>query len=64
MRGGVQLRVAAELPLDPVELAARRLSTPERGRLYRELGLCPLQIAAVEEAVRLVRAREYGRRAA
>jgi hypothetical protein len=48
------------LPYDPVPLA--RLTTPERGRRYRKAGLDPLQIAAAEEAVRLVLRRD--RRAA
>jgi hypothetical protein len=50
----VQLEL--ELPLDPVQLS--RLTTPERGSIYREAGLDPLQIAAAEEAVRLVLAGE------
>lgn len=49
----------AQLPLDPAELA--QLSAPERGLLYRQLGLCVLQRAAAEEAVRAVLAGQYRR---
>jgi hypothetical protein len=56
---GVQLRADAVLPIDPE--AAAKLSTPERGELYRQLGLDALQIAAAEEAVRAVIAKRYGR---
>ena len=48
-----------ELPLDPVQLA--RLTTPERGALYRRLGLHPVQIEAAEAATRLAVARELRR---
>lgn len=66
MAGGV-MSVAVQLSfeaegLDPHELAL--LSITERGRLYAELDLAPLQIAAAEDAVRLVLARRYGREAA
>jgi hypothetical protein len=50
-----------ELPLDPVQLA--RLTSPERGALYRRLGLDPVQIEAAEAATRLAIARELRRRA-
>ena len=57
---GVRLRIAAELPIDPV--AASKLSSPERGRLYNALQLDFEQRQACEDAVRLVIPREYGRR--
>jgi hypothetical protein len=56
----LQLSFEAE-GLDPHALAA--LSAPERGNLYRELGLDPMQRACAEEATRKVLAREYGRAA-
>ncbi len=56
---GVQLRIAAELPIDPE--AAAKLTTPERGRLYDQLALDLLQRQAAEEAIRLVIAKRYGR---
>jgi hypothetical protein len=59
--GGVQLRIAAELPIDPV--AAAEIPILERRRLYDELGLDVLQRQAVEEAVRLVVAKKYMKRA-
>lgn len=52
-------QTAFEIPLDPVQLA--QLSAPERGKVYRRAGLDRLQIAASEDAVRLVLRREYGR---
>ena len=48
-----------ELPLDPVQLA--RMTSPERGALYRRLGLHPVQIEAAEAATRLVLARMFRR---
>ena len=48
------------LPFDPHELA--ELTTPERGRLYAEIGLDVLQRDVAEEAVRLVLRRSYGGR--
>ena len=48
-----------KLPLDPVQLAP--LTSPERGAIYREAGLDPLQIDAIEQAVRLVLRGRYGR---
>ena len=59
MSGGVQLRADAGLPVDPEAVA--KLNSPERGKLYRELGLHPVQVAAAEEAVRAVIAGWYGR---
>jgi hypothetical protein len=47
------------LPLDPVELA--KLTSPERGRIYDQLGLHALERAAAEEAVRAVIAGNYRR---
>ena len=58
--GGVQLRVDADLPLDPLELAA--LSIFERTKLYTALDLHAVQIAAAEDAIRAVQLRKYGRR--
>lgn len=57
---GVQLRIAAELPIDPV--AASKIPILARRRLYDELGLDRLQRQAVEEAIRLVVARKYRKR--
>lgn len=57
----VQLHLAG-LPLDPREVA--ELLAHERAALYRDLELCPLQIAAIEDAVRRVVAGTYLRRAA
>jgi hypothetical protein len=57
--GGVQLRIGAELPIDPE--SAAKLTTPERGALYNELELDFEQRQAVETAVRLVIAKRYGR---
>lgn len=54
---GVQLRADPLLPIDPVDVA--KLSTPARGDVYRALDLHPVQIAAIEDAVRLVRRGEY-----
>jgi hypothetical protein len=57
---GVQLPLPlgdARLPLDPAELA--RLSSPERGQLYGELGLDYLQRAAAEGAVQAIFAGRY-----
>lgn len=54
----VQLRLDG-LPLDPIEVA--QLTSPDRGKLYRDLRLCPLQIVAIEEAVRRVVAGAYPR---
>lgn len=51
MSGDVQLRIAAELPVDPVELA--KLPAFERAKLYDQLE--PLDFAqrqACEDAVR------------
>jgi hypothetical protein len=42
----------AQLPLDPAELA--ELSAPERGAIYKALGLGVLHIAGIEETVRAV----------
>ena len=55
--GGIQIPLG-DLPLNPREVAL--LTTPERGRLYAELGLHPVQIEAAEAAVRRVIARRYG----
>ena len=55
----VQLEI--ELPLDPVQLA--RLTSPERGAVYRRLRLHPVQIAAAEDAARLAIARKLRRAA-
>lgn len=52
-----QLEIA--IPLDPVQLA--RLTSPERGALYRRLGLHPVQIVAAEDAARLAIARKLRR---
>jgi hypothetical protein len=52
----VQLRLDG-LPLDPRE--ASELLAHERAALYRDLELDPLQIAAIEEAVRRVVAGTY-----
>ena len=57
MSGGVQLRLAAELPLDPVELA--RLPILARAALYSELQLAPEQRECAEAAVRRVLRAEY-----
>jgi hypothetical protein len=54
----VQLRLDG-LPVDPREVA--KLLAPERGALYRDLNLDPLQVAAAEEAVRAVLRGSYGR---
>lgn len=51
------MKPANGLPLDPHELA--QLSTPDRGRLYAELGLDNFQISAAEEATRAVVRRKY-----
>jgi hypothetical protein len=59
MSAAVQIPLKG-LPLDPFELAA--LPAPERGKLYGELKLDPVQVAVSEDAVRLVIARKYGRR--
>jgi hypothetical protein len=62
MSSGVQLPLggtSAELPLDPFEVA--ELQAPERGALHRKAGLDPLQVDAVEQAVRLVLAGRYRR---
>jgi hypothetical protein len=56
---GVQLRHAAELPFDPVDLS--RLSILERAELYAALDLHPIQREAAEAAVRAVLRGEYGR---
>ncbi len=48
---------AAQLPLDPNELA--QLPAPQRGAIYNALGLHALQRAAAEEAVRAVIADNY-----
>jgi hypothetical protein len=48
--------IEIELPLDPVQLA--RLIAPERGAVYRRLGLHPVQIEAAEAAARLVIGRD------
>jgi hypothetical protein len=48
------------LPLDPNEVA--RLLALERAALDRELQLDPLQVASIEQAVRLVIAGTYMRR--
>jgi hypothetical protein len=58
--GAVQLPLDG-LPVDPIEVS--KLLAHERGAVYRELGLHPLQIAAAEEAVRAVIAGSYRRRA-
>jgi hypothetical protein len=57
--GGVQLRIAAELPIDPA--AAAEIPILEHRRLYDELALDPLQRQAVEDAVRAVLAGQYAR---
>ncbi len=60
---GVQLPLqtgSSTLPFDPHQLAT--LPTPERGRLYGELGLDFPQRQAAEDAVRLVLRRRYGGR--
>ena len=57
--GGVQLRLAG-LPVDPIEVA--KLFAYERARLYSDLGLTWQQREAVEAAVRLEVAGEYGKR--
>jgi hypothetical protein len=59
---GVQLPLGSEvardgLPVDPAEVAS--LTTPERGRLYDELGLDFEQRQACEDACRLVLAGRY-----
>lgn len=59
MTGDVQLRLVAELPIDPE--SAAKLTTPERGKLYDELGLDFEQRQASEDAVRLVIAKRYAR---
>jgi hypothetical protein len=56
MSAAVQLSFEAD-GLDPHELA--KLPTPDRGAVYRELQLHPLQVAAAEEAVRAVIAGSY-----
>ena len=65
MSGGVQLPLvepgSAELPFRPEELS--RLTTPERGRIYAEVGLDAMQIDAAEAAVWAVIARTYGKAA-
>jgi hypothetical protein len=60
---GVQLPLAVgiELPFRPEELS--RLTTPERGRVYAEVGLDAMQIGAAEAAVRAVIAKTYGKAA-
>ena len=60
--GDVQLRLAAELPVDPLELTA--LSILDRAALYAELELSAEQREVAEEAVRRVLRREYLRRPA
>ena len=50
----------ARLPLDPQALA--KLTTPERGEIYKTLGLDRLQIASAEDAVHHVVAGRYSRR--
>lgn len=57
--GGMQLRLAAELPCDPRELA--QVPILERARLYEQLHLDPEQREVIEAAVRLVKRAEYGR---
>jgi hypothetical protein len=52
---------AAQLPVDPVELA--ELTAPERGVIYDTLGLHALQRAAAEEATRAVLRGRYRRAA-
>jgi hypothetical protein len=59
VNSGVQLTFDG-LPLDPNEVA--RLLAHERASLYRELQLDPLQVASIEQAVRLVIAGTYMRR--
>jgi hypothetical protein len=56
---GVQLRLGAELPLDPERLA--ELTAPERGKVYDEARLDFLQRAAAEDAVRMIIARRHRR---
>ena len=56
MNAAVQLSFEAA-GLDPHELA--KLDTIDRGRLYDDLDLCPLQREAAEDAVRLIKRGEY-----
>jgi hypothetical protein len=58
--GDVQLRLGAELPIDPV--AAAEIPILDRRRLYDQLDLDLAQRQAVEEAVRMVVAKRYHRR--
>ena len=62
MTGGAQLRLDAggALPLDPVQMA--EVPILERAKVYDALCLDFPQRQAVEEAVRLVIAKRYGRR--
>ena len=56
MNSAVQLTFDG-LPLDPIEVS--KLLSYQRAALYRELDLDRFQIAAAEEAVRLLVAGRY-----
>ncbi|MEK6271474.1 MAG: hypothetical protein AABM42_02350 [Actinomycetota bacterium] len=56
MSAAVQLPLDG-LPLDPIEVS--ELLAHQRAELYRELGLDHFQIAAAEQAVRLLVAGRY-----
>jgi hypothetical protein len=56
----IKLPVDERLPLDPHEVA--QLAVLERRELYASLQLSGAQREAIEQAVRLVRRREYMRR--
>ena len=57
--GGIQTALPFSVPLDPRVLAGFALSPRERGQIWNELDLCPLQRGCIEEGMRLVAAGAY-----